>query len=302
LDREAARAAIEQHPEYLDSPLPMFTAARKDRSDVVALLLDLGTPIEVSDKQNSRPLHHAAYCNSLHVARLLIERGAEIDPKDGIHDSTPLGWAEHRDNREMADMLSSLSRDIWRLCFIGYVDRLSEVLSAEPDLAKLVSDNNITPLWWLPDDDAKALAIVELLIAHGADPSLKTKGGKTAADWALQRGMLEVARRLGWDERANTDSAPPPGIEQYESLARDLLFAYETGQPAAMRHLEQHYGETVTWDDLRASVRQRIEAVPKTERPPGYFALPHAMLLIAREAGFDNWAALTDSLRSKQHG
>jgi hypothetical protein len=202
----------------------------------------------------------------------------------------------------MADMLSSLSQDIWRLCFIGYVDRLREVLTAEPDLAKLVSDNNITPLWWLPDDDAKALEIVELLLAHGADPSLKTKGGKTAADWALQRGMFEVARRLGWDETTDTGSAPPPGIEQYETLARDLLFAYETGQPAAMQHLEQHYGEPVTWDDLRASVRRRIEAISRTERPPGYFGLPHAMFLIAREAGFENWAALTESLRVRQAG
>src|SRR5262245_41281587 len=240
LDGDAVKAFIERRPEYLQSPIAMFAAARKDRADVVDFLLDLGTSIEVTDSQNTRALHHAAYNNSLRVARLLIESGAEIDPKDSTYDSPPLGWAEHKGNTEMADMLSSLSRDVWRLCFAGYVDRLREVLSAEPELARLASSNNITPLWWLPDDDAKALEVVDLLLAHGADPSIKSKGGKTAADWALVRGMFDVARRLGWDEAADAGSLDPPGIEPYEDLARKLLFAFETGHSAAMQRVQQH--------------------------------------------------------------
>lgn len=66
----------------------------------------------------------------------------------------------------------------------------------DPSLARLVDSEGITPLWWLPDDEAKALAIVELLIAHGADPSHKNNNGRTAADWASTRGMLEVAEVL----------------------------------------------------------------------------------------------------------
>jgi ankyrin repeat protein len=301
LDRDAVKAKIERRREYLESPVAMFMAARKDRADVVDFLLELGTHIEVRDDQNTRALHHAAYSNSFGVAKLLIERGAEIDPRDSIHDSTPLGWAAHRDNLEMADLLSRLSRDVWRLCFIGYVDRLREVLNAEPDLAKLVNENGITPLWWLPDDDAKALEIVEMLLAHGADPSNRSSGGRTAADWALQRGMFEVAKRLGWDETTETP-LPPPGIEHYLGLAQDLLFAFETGHSAAMRHLQSHYGEPLTWESLRASVRRRLDAIPKSQRPPGYFALPHARLLTAREAGFENWTALTEALRLKEAG
>jgi ankyrin repeat protein len=51
-------------------------------------------------------------------------------------------------------------------------------------------------LWWLPDDESKAIAIVELLLAHGADPDARSQAGKTARDWALERGMLDVAKRL----------------------------------------------------------------------------------------------------------
>jgi ankyrin repeat protein len=40
------------------------------------------------------------------------------------------------------------------------------------------------------------MAIVELLLAHGADPRARNAAGKTARDWALERGMLDVAKRL----------------------------------------------------------------------------------------------------------
>jgi ankyrin repeat protein len=48
----------------------------------------------------------------------------------------------------------------------------------------------------LPDDDAKAMRIVELLLAAGADPAAKNTDGGTAADWARRRGMRDVAARL----------------------------------------------------------------------------------------------------------
>ncbi|MGI9076013.1 MAG: ankyrin repeat domain-containing protein, partial [Gemmatimonadaceae bacterium] len=76
LDRHKVKALIVQHPEYLRSPEAMFAAAKRDRADVVALLLDLGMSPDVEDGQRQRPLHIAAYAGSLGVAQLPIERGA----------------------------------------------------------------------------------------------------------------------------------------------------------------------------------------------------------------------------------
>ena len=202
LDRKEALVQLEKHPQYLDSPPVIFDAARRDRADVVALLLDLGVPIEIEERGKQRTLHEAAVNNSLHVAKLLVERGAEIDPIEACYNSTPIGWASHADHPEMIEFLSRFSRDIWRLAFSGYPERLREVLRAEPELAKSVTEDGITPLWWLPDDErkpldeTKALAIVEILLAYGADPSSQSKSGKTAADWARKRGMLQVAQLL----------------------------------------------------------------------------------------------------------
>lgn len=196
LDRDRAHSLIVAHPEYLQSPEAMFEAARRDRPDVLALLLDLGFPLEVQDRTGKRALHEAAGANGLRAARFLIERGAEIDPRESSYGGTPIGWAAHGDKREMVTFLSRYSRDIWRLCFNGFVDRVGEILAEDPGRAKLVDKDGITPLWWLPDDEVKAMQITDLLLAAGANPSAKSKSGRTAADWARWRGMRDVAERL----------------------------------------------------------------------------------------------------------
>jgi uncharacterized protein len=195
LDREAARALLRKHPEYLRSTDVIFAAAKLDRAQVVELLLDLGMSADVEGRQKQRPLHEAAYADSLRVASLLIERGAEIDPVDAMHDATPLWWAMWGQRQRMIDLLSRYSQDVWALSFTGNVARLRDVLGAEPRLATLVGAET-TPLMWLPDDEAAAMEIAELFLAHGADPSIKDKDGQTAADRAEKRGMYAVAELL----------------------------------------------------------------------------------------------------------
>jgi ankyrin repeat protein len=77
-------------------------------------------------------------------------------------------------------------------------------LRADPSLAKVTARDGTTPLWWLPDDETRAIQIVELLLAHGADPASPNPTGKTAADWARERGMLDVAARLDGTNSAST--------------------------------------------------------------------------------------------------
>jgi ankyrin repeat protein len=196
LDHAEAAAFLNRHPEFRRSPLPMFEAAKRDRADVIALLLDLGTPLEIADEANTRALHHAAAHDALGAAAFLIERGVEVDPRERNYGATPIGWAAHGDHLPMLDFLSRYSADIWTLSFRGSVDRVREIVGQDPSLARQADEDGITPLWWLPDDEAKAMGIVELLIAAGADPSRRNNAGRTAADWARTRGMLDVAHRL----------------------------------------------------------------------------------------------------------
>src|SRR4029453_2482185 len=113
------------------------------------------TPIEVENDQKQRPLHMAAGGNALRVARLLIARGAEIDPREAQWGSTPLGFAVYGNRREMIALLAPLSRSVWHLGWLGYVERLREVLRAEPEGAKEITPNGATPLMWVSGDDEK---------------------------------------------------------------------------------------------------------------------------------------------------
>jgi ankyrin repeat protein len=49
---------------------------------------------------------------------------------------------------------------------------------------------------WLPDDEPLAVEAVELLMSHGADPSVRSKEGKTAADYAELRALYDAAELL----------------------------------------------------------------------------------------------------------
>jgi ankyrin repeat protein len=51
-------------------------------------------------------------------------------------------------------------------------------------------------MWLPPEDESVALAVVEELIRHGADPGVVNKDGATAADRAETMGMFKVAACL----------------------------------------------------------------------------------------------------------
>ena len=91
---------------------------------------------------------------------------------------------------------------MWSLAFAGKVDRLRELLDEEPGLAGARWSIGVTPLMRLPNDDAKALEIVELLLSHGADASVRDAEGFTAADLAERRGLAAAAAALRIRERS----------------------------------------------------------------------------------------------------
>ena len=197
LNAAEAKAILARHPEYLQAPQPMFAAATRDRADVVAFLLDLGTSTEVEDAEHQRPLHVAAYHDSPRVAQLLLDRGAEVDPIHAAWNNTPLAAAVYSHHPRVIALLARVSRDVWELTYSGNHERLREVLRAEPGLAKLVTGDGHTPLMWLPaDDEGRAIETARVLLEYRADPTLRNKDGETAADRAVRLGLFEVAELL----------------------------------------------------------------------------------------------------------
>ena len=197
LDRDDARGRCSRIPNTWQSPAAMFEAARRDRPDVLALLLDLGFPLEIQDQTGKRALHEAAAHQRAPCGGVPRRTRSEVDPRESSYNGTPIGWAAHGDKTEMVE----LSQPAQPRHLDALLQRLRRPRARDPGRESEPAHSSlttraITPLWWLPDDEAKAMQIVELLLAAGADPSAKNKDGRTAADWARRRGMRDVAARL----------------------------------------------------------------------------------------------------------
>ncbi len=195
LDRTAAMSVLERRPELLASSEAIIVAVRRDRADAVDFLLDLGVSPDVSNSQGERPLHIAAYGNSIESAKTLLSHGAEIDPVESLYGNTPLGGASYYEHTAMIELLAGRSNDIWQLVMNGKLARVRSLLEANPELAKTGWGGH-TLLMWLPDDEDSAMEITRLLLDGGADASAKNSDGQTAADRASRRGMFEIADLL----------------------------------------------------------------------------------------------------------
>ena len=195
-DRIEMQRQLKEHPEYLASHVAMFAAVQRDRVDLVKMLIELGVSPEVEDRTKQRPLHVAVSHDAMRVAAFLLERGVEVDHRETNWGSTPLAWAVYALKWPMIDLLTPYTRDVWNLAAAGKVERLRELVASDTSLAKVAHPNGITPLMCLPDEEAKAIEMVELFLAHGADPQKRNDDGKTATDLASERGLEEAAELL----------------------------------------------------------------------------------------------------------
>jgi hypothetical protein len=142
---------------------------------------------------------------------------------------------------------------------------------------------------WLPGDTL-AVETVKLFLVHGADPSIKNREGLTAADLDSKRGLDRAAELLRAQPAGETTGSSFAG-EGFEDLARDLVNAYDSGDPAAIQRLNGFRGRTSTWNDLRADVWHSVYKVRQAKGRGGCFELADAKEFLAREAGFGNWTA-----------
>jgi ankyrin repeat protein len=192
LDRADAERWVRQHPGYLESSAAMFAAAARNQPEALQLLLDLGTPIEVTDEYRQRPLHVAVASDARQAVAFLLAHGADVDARETRWNASPLGYASYHGRTEMIDTLAAVSRDVFQLAAHGKVERLRVVLEEEPSRARETS-MGVPLLWCLPDDPDAAIEVSKVLLAHGADPNAGPTKKMTAADVARQRGLDAAA-------------------------------------------------------------------------------------------------------------
>jgi ankyrin repeat protein len=135
--------------------------------------------------------------------------------------------------------------------------------------------------------------MVRFLLQRGA--AMETPSDppwSTPLAWAKRRGRAEVIQLL--EQFRSTGSLPAISIAPYESLARDLVAAHNSGDPEALERLTAAFKPPVplTQEMLRAGARQRLGRAPDSTEP---ITVEHAQHFVAKHLGFDSWMDLVRS-------
>jgi ankyrin repeat protein len=99
-DQAAVTALLAQDPglparlSETQQAAALIRAAETGHTAALALMLDLGFPVDTGGGDHGgTALHAAAYSGSADAARLLLGRGADLEARDATWDSPPLDWA-----------------------------------------------------------------------------------------------------------------------------------------------------------------------------------------------------------------
>jgi hypothetical protein len=120
-----------------------------------------------------------------------------------------------------------------------------------------------------------------------------------AADPAATTGLRDVQHTLAREYGHENWIALTRAIEAgpHEGAAADLVLAFNHRDEAALQRLNAHYGRSFTFDDLWAEVWRRVYAF--RQRAFGgskqELQLAEAQMLVAQNAGFGSWEALTQA-------
>ena len=85
-------------------------------------------------------------------------------------------------------------------------------------------------------------------------------------------------------------------------LAHDLVLAFNSQDEAALQRVNAHYERAFTFDDLWAEIWRRVYAFRQRSSrvPKNYLQLDEAQMVIAQDAGFGSWAALTRAVDDRR--
>jgi ankyrin repeat protein/mono/diheme cytochrome c family protein len=193
----------------------LILAARKaGNSRTVKFLLDRDVDSNATNAFGATALMAATAADDIDSVRLLLDRGADVNsrPNPGSTDffwggwRTPLMWAAFQGDETLLKLLLERGAKVNDQVEIGgalgqaawgghaAVARLLLDAGAQVDQRDLIA--NYTPLHWAASSERSSPAVVELLIARGADAN--AEGGQNVDNYlGVAQTPLSLARKRG---------------------------------------------------------------------------------------------------------
>lgn len=184
------------------------------------------------------PLAYAAEAGHVGVVRRLLESDA-VDPDSKTTGNrwpgrTPLSWAAASDRPEISKLLLETGKvavdSLTRGRFPPGRSQTVLAMELEDDELGSVMKTSIgrTPLSWAAENGS--VAIIDILLKHGADPLITDCNGWTPLFWACNGGHAEATMLLLADERVD--------VNQVDLTGRSVLsHAAEEGREAVVEVL-----------------------------------------------------------------
>ena len=108
LERWEDVARLEDDASDREKQFALVLAALNGKAEAVRRILPLGVELNAPSPDlfsHATPIHHAVWSGSLDTVRILVDAGADLDARDEAWHGTPLNWAEHSENEEIAAYL-----------------------------------------------------------------------------------------------------------------------------------------------------------------------------------------------------
>jgi len=186
----------------------LIQAAGRGDLPLLKKLLAAGTSVTARDQRKRTALLAATQENRIEAARLLIAAGADVNAKDDIEDS-PYLLAGARGYLEILRATLAAGADLKSTnryggtalipaCHYGHVETVRELLKTGIDV------DHVNRLGWtalleaiiLGDGGARHTEIVQLLLAHRANPNRADAQGVTPLQHAQRRGYQPIVTLL----------------------------------------------------------------------------------------------------------
>lgn len=252
----AIEAALrERYGPLLDAANIRQAVADGDIERVRVLIAEKPERVRQVDGVGNTPLHIAVASGNLDMTRLLIERGAPVDARNG-DGRTPgivalFGLHRYWRNEMKPDILNVLLRNgaeytLLIAATVGDEARVRELVEADPSSANAADPCRRRPLSGAVSGGHTA--IVRLLLEHGADPNAKEaicQGGLSLRT-AAAKGDVEIVRLL-------LERGAVPG--HWVDSSGDAMYAAHTGGHRGIVQMLYAYGGTMELQVYAAQYR-----------------------------------------------
>ena len=225
----------------------MVALNRRGASPVAQLLLDRGARVQPSGPKpvhDASPLFYAVWAGNLEATRALLARGANATlamKLGGQGAVTPFDMAVFQSDELIVTQLAASGLDLNALDDAGLSLLDAAVFNNDVEMVRtliglgakvnLVDETSFTALMHASSVDFGDTAMVELLVASGADRSAKSKDGLTALDMARKFGHDDSVRILS-SGRASNLSASAYDVDTDRRVRLDTERRVRTGAVA----------------------------------------------------------------------